>query len=213
MPITFDETEVEYSKIDFSVLTEALKQAGNIREVPKGTLFTAKHDIITVILKGDATIMDSEEDGLAMGHTFKLQPVGLIERYHKNVVLYYHASSQMTVVELTYEAFDKLMLTSFSNALFFSRIMTYLAARLIHIYYERNSDSGYSTIRHMLHRYLYKSEENTIHGEGIAMFILKRTRLSRSYVFQILSGLKTGGYITVQNGKLISINKALPRKF
>lgn len=213
MPITFDQTEVEYSKIDFSVLTEVLKQAGNIRKVPKGTLFTAKPDIITVILEGGATIMDREEDGLAMGHTFKLQPVGLIERYHKNVILYYHANSQMSVVELTYEDFDKVMLTSFSNALFFSRIMSFLAASLIHIYYERNSDSGYSTIRHMLHRYLYKSEDNTIHGEGIAMFILKRTRLSRSYVFQILSGLKTGGYITVQNGKLISINKAIPPKF
>ncbi|MGR7850519.1 helix-turn-helix domain-containing protein [Klebsiella aerogenes] len=88
-----------------------------------------------------------------------------------------------------------------------------MSSRLIHIYYERNNDSGYATIRQMLHRYLYKNEEGTVNNEGIASFILKRTRLSRSYVFQILSGLKSGGYITVKNGKLIAINREIPKRF
>lgn len=91
--------------------------------------------------------------------------------------------------------------------------MSIIAVRLVHAYNERVNDSGYATIREMLHRYLFKVEEGTVTNVGVASFILKRTRLSRSYVFQILSALKQGGYITIHNGRLISIDRDIPERY
>ncbi|EFP3680709.1 Crp/Fnr family transcriptional regulator, partial [Salmonella enterica] len=39
------------------------------------------------------------------------------------------------------------------------------------------------------------------------------SRLSRSMILKILAQLKIGGFIEMENGKLIRINKKLPEKF
>ncbi|MGP6797105.1 helix-turn-helix domain-containing protein, partial [Klebsiella pneumoniae] len=49
--------------------------------------------------------------------------------------------------------------------------------------------------------------------ESLSAFIIKRTNLSRSYVYQVLAALREGGYITVKKGKLISIDRHIPEKF
>ncbi|EOY3994542.1 helix-turn-helix domain-containing protein, partial [Klebsiella aerogenes] len=49
--------------------------------------------------------------------------------------------------------------------------------------------------------------------ESLSAFIIKRTNLSRSYVYQVLAALKEGGYITVKKGQLISIDRKIPDKF
>ncbi|CAI2008160.1 TPA: helix-turn-helix domain-containing protein [Serratia fonticola] len=41
---------------------------------------------------------------------------------------------------------------------------------------------------------------------NVACYILQRTQISRSSVMRIISQLRAGGYITVQNGRLININ-------
>ncbi|WP_227665812.1 helix-turn-helix domain-containing protein [Klebsiella variicola] len=47
----------------------------------------------------------------------------------------------------------------------------------------------------------------------MANFILRRTKMSRSYLFQVLSDLKNGGYITMKNGELFDIVNELPEKY
>ena len=55
----------------------------------------------------------------------------------------------------------------------------------------------------MLSRYLYRGEIDGGQHESLSAFIIKRTNLSRSYVYQVLAALREGGYITVKKGKLI----------
>lgn len=63
---------------------------------------------------------------------------------------------------------------------------------------ERGNLSGFQTIKSMLSRYLYRNEIDYGKRESLSAFIIKRTNLSRSYVYQVLAALKEGGYITVK---------------
>ncbi|HCB2860462.1 TPA: helix-turn-helix domain-containing protein [Klebsiella aerogenes] len=212
MSSLFDTTEQLYTQTDFTLLTRLLTQTGRTLHYERGVTLQPREGEVLVVLRGQMTVSDAAEDGLALGHTFMYMPVGLMERYY-HLPLYYRAETRTTVVQLTAEETDEVFLSTRERAALFSRIMAYMSSTLIHIYYERNNESGYATIREMLHRYMYKAGENTLSNEGIAAFILKRTRLSRSYVFQILAGLKAGGYITVEQGKLVSINRDIPERY
>ncbi|WP_227549855.1 helix-turn-helix domain-containing protein, partial [Klebsiella quasipneumoniae] len=72
---------------------------------------------------------------------------------------------------------------------------------------------SFQTIKSMLSRYLYRAEIDGGQHESLSAFIIKRTNLSRSYVYQVLAALREGGYITVKKGKLISIDRSIPEKF
>ncbi len=208
----FNITEQLYSQTDFSVLDTLLAQNGRELCFERGVTVQPRNGEVLVVTRGQMTVSSSAEDGLALGHTFPYMPVGLMERYY-SLPLYYRAENSTTVVQLTEAETDAVFLSTPERAALFSRIMAYMSTTLVHIYYERNNDSGYATIRDMLHRYMYKAEDNTLNNEGVAAFILKRTRLSRSYVFQILAGLKEGGYITIKQGRLISINHDIPERY
>ncbi|MED7793090.1 helix-turn-helix domain-containing protein [Klebsiella aerogenes] len=212
MSLSFDTTEKNYTKIDFSKLKDKIIKTGREVILPVGMVFRPKESEILIVISGQMTVSNSGHDGLLLGHTFQYMPIGLIERYYQ-LDLYYQVEKEITLIQLTTDEFDEIFFTNPQNAAQLSQILTYMSSALIHIYYERNNDSGYATIRQMLHRYIFKAEQGTLNNEGIASFILKRTRLSRSYVFQILSGLKAGGYITIKNAKLVSINKEIPRRF
>ncbi|MDX6020470.1 helix-turn-helix domain-containing protein [Scandinavium sp. V105_16] len=212
MTLLFDSSEKIYSSIDFSLLKEEFLTVGRELTIQAGMTIRPKKNEILVVLSGQMTVSASQNHELILGHTFPFMPIGLLERNY-NLPLYYHAENDVAFVQLTEEEFDKIVFSDPQHAELLSQILLYMSTTLIHIYYERNNDSGYATIREMLKRYLFKSEDGTLNDEGIASFILKRTRLSRSYVFQILSGLKAGGYITVKNGKLVSINREIPKRF
>lgn len=212
MPLSFDITEKIYTTLDFSALKERVIETGRELIFQQGMTLRPKDGEILIVISGQMTVSNSRNDGLMLGYTFQYMPIGLMERYYQ-LPLYYQVEKETTLIQLTGEEFDEIFFTNPQNAALLSQILTYMSSTLIHIYYERNNDSGYATIRQMLHRYMYKAKEGTLNNEGIASFILKRTRLSRSYVFQILSGLKAGGYITIKNAKLVSINREIPKRF
>ncbi|WP_227505052.1 helix-turn-helix domain-containing protein [Klebsiella aerogenes] len=58
-----------------------------------------------------------------------------------------------------------------------------------------------------------QQDAGVLHDRSLASFILKRTKMSRSYLFKILAELKEGGYIKMENGELIDIAHELPEKF
>ena len=208
----FDRTEEIYSSNDFSSLKEDILRTGRELTFPSGMTIRPKADEILILLSGQMAIPTNQKLELIIGHSFPFIPIGLLERYYEFSV-YYQSEIDTTVIQLTNEEFDKIFYSNPVHAEMLSKILLFMTSRLVHVYYERNNDSGYATIRMMLQRYLYKNEEGTVNNEGIASFILKRTRLSRSYVFQILSALKAGGYITMNNGKLVSINREIPKRF
>lgn len=79
-------------------------------------------------------------------------------------------------------------------------------------HYERGSQTSFQTIKSMLSRYLYRGEIDGGQHESLSAFIIKRTNLSRSYVYQCWPRCARG-YITVKKGKLISIDRHIPEKF
>lgn len=212
MSTSFDITEKLYLLNDFSALKEKLVQTGRELTLQKGMIIRPKENEVLVLLSGQMTASTSQMQELLLGQVFPFVTIGLLERYYE-LTIYYHAEEDATLIQLTYEEFEKIFFNDPQGAEMLCRILAFMSASLIHVYYERNNDSGYATIRQMLYRYLFKVEEEIFHNESIASFILKRTRLSRSYVFQILSGLKAGGYITIKNGKLIAINREIPKRF
>lgn len=212
MTSSFDITEQIYSQTNFEKLIEKLKLTGRILHYTKGVTLQPRKDEILIVLSGQMTVTDSNNEGLAIGHTFSCMPLGLIEHYY-HLSLHYHTETETSAIQLSMEEFNAIFFHTPEFAELLCRIMAYMSSALIHIYYERNNESRYATIREMLQRYMFKAEQGTLGNEGIAAFILKRTRLSRSYVFQVLAGLKAGNYITVLNGKLKSINRDIPERF
>lgn len=212
MPKSFSITENIYAQADFSALKESIVKKGREMILPAGVILRPKENEILMLISGQMTVSNSSSDGLMVGQTFNFMPIGLVERHYK-LPLYYQAENEVTIIQLTTEEFDEIFYQVPKNAELLSQILTFMSSLLIHIYYERNNDSGYATVRQMLHRYMYRMEEGTKFNEGIASFILKRTRLSRSYVFQILSALKSGGYITIKNARLVAINREIPKRF
>lgn len=208
----FEQTEGLYSSIDFHTLNKELLTVGREVSVPAGMIIKPKDDEILCLTKGQMAASINQSLEPLIGHTFPYIPIGLLERYY-SLEIFYQAEVDTSFIQLTWSEFDSFYFRTPQHSEILIKILSFMSASLIHIYYERNNESGYATIRQMLYRYLYKNEDGTLNNEGVASFILKRTHLSRSYVFQILSGLKSGGYITVKNGKLIAINREIPKRF
>ncbi|WP_455427960.1 helix-turn-helix domain-containing protein [Dryocola sp. LX212] len=212
MILQFSEAEELFAKNDFEALKQQLLSVGRKLQYSKGMTIQSGKNEVLVIISGRMLVSTSKKNSLIIGDTVPFFPVGLMEEYYK-IPLFYYIENEATVVQLTVEDFNKLFFYNPEYAQLLTRIMSIISVRLIHAYYERVNDSGYATIREMLHRYLFKIEEGTVINVGVASFILKRTRLSRSYVFQVLSALKRGGYITICNGKLVSINREIPERY
>lgn len=73
--------------------------------------------------------------------------------------------------------------------------------------------SAYDIVRDSL---LYMEQEKAYSLKErytVVKYLQTFSRLSRSMILKILSELKIGGFIDMENGKLIKINKKLPEKF
>ncbi|MBK5143082.1 helix-turn-helix domain-containing protein [Budviciaceae bacterium BWR-B9] len=81
----------------------------------------------------------------------------------------------------------------------------------IKMYEKTISPNNYTFIRTLLMD-LNQSSDAIKNSVTVASYIIKRSGLSRSYVMLVLSELKKGGYIIMEDGKLISIT-SLPVKF
>lgn len=79
-------------------------------------------------------------------------------------------------------------------------------------HYERGSQTSFQTIKSMLSRYLYRGEIDGGQHESLSAFIIKRTNLSRSYVYGCWPRCARGIYHG-EKGKLISIDRHIPEKF
>jgi CRP-like cAMP-binding protein len=59
---------------------------------------------------------------------------------------------------------------------------------------------------------LMNEDENFRRSITVERYIREKTQLSRSGVMRILADLKTGGFIEMEDGRLIKINK-LPARY
>ncbi|HFS5793927.1 TPA: helix-turn-helix domain-containing protein [Citrobacter werkmanii] len=81
----------------------------------------------------------------------------------------------------------------------------------------RASTSGLQSAYEIIRSYLIYMEKETSYAikerYTVVKYMQTFSRLSRSMILKILAQLKIGGFIEMENGKLIKINKKLPEKF
>lgn len=202
-----------YASLDFSPFISLLREAGKTVKFDKGHEIHIKPGQVMTLISGNLTGRKVDQEDFSVGVIPPNFPLGLLEKYYPHAEFEYQAISKCELIVLDADEFEKRAMENEQTRQLFMRIMLHMNMGLLQILYERNASSGYSTIRAMLERYLFRVESDRAYHEGIASFILKRTTFSKSYVFKILSSLKEGGYITVKNGKLISIDKKIPERY
>lgn len=171
----------------------------------KGFIYYVDTGVLSIAVDNDPRII---------GTTIEYMPIGLLERFCPIADFKYSALTATSMLKISMADFDNIFFgesKEYTKEL--AAVLSYMLIFILDVHVERRTDSGYHTIKAMLHRYLYRRSVNTDEKEGIANFIIRRTNLSRSYVFRVLAELKEGQYITVNKGKLISIDRKLPSDY
>lgn len=212
-PMNFEKLHSYYKSLRIDKHIEKIAIKGE-------TLFFAENQKIHLtpgyiffITKGSLSISISGYN-LTIGNTIEYMPVGLMERYCPLVTFEYTGVTNVTIIKLNYEDFDQIFLNSGpETAQELAVILTYMVIFTLELHSERKQPTSYQIIKPMLHRYLYRQNTHQEENEGLATFIIRRTNLSRTHVFRLLAELKNGNYITMENGRLISIDKPLPEEY
>lgn len=148
------------------------------------------------------------EDPRIIGTTIEYMPVGLLEHLCPVVSFNYVALTPAEILKISTSDFERIFFnTSAEYAKELTTILSYMLIVVLDVHVERRTDSGYYTIKAMLRRYLYRRTVNSQENESIANFIIRRTNLSRSYVFRVLAELKEGEYITIKKASLFLLTK------
>ena len=92
-----------------------------------------------------------------------------------------------------------------------SKHLMFMYNRLYNNIMPRGAPTAYEMIRQQL-MLLMNEDENFRRSITVERYIRDKTQLSRSGVMRILADLKAGGYVEMEGGKLIKINK-LPAKY
>lgn len=164
---------------------------------------------IYVPLEGSVAILHAESE-LTIGNAIDFMPIGIMERHCPLVHFDYKCMTPVRVVKISYERFEAVFFNNAESMQALSKIMIFMTIFSLELHSERKQLTSYQTIKPMLYRYLYRAKTYPKESEGLANFIIRRTKLSRTHVFRVLADLKEGGYITMKNGRLVSINKVLP---
>jgi CRP-like cAMP-binding protein len=92
-----------------------------------------------------------------------------------------------------------------------SRQLMFVYSRLYNNVMPQGAPTAYEMIRQQLIK-LMEEDESYRSSVTAERYIREKTQLSRSGVMRILADLKTGGFIEMEEGRLIKINK-LPAKY
>lgn len=199
---------LELNKHQVDVISCAKSFALNANEpliIEPGSIYYVAEGVLSIAM---------DEDPRIIGTTIEYMPVGLLEHLCPVISFNYMTLTAAKILKISTVDFERIFFdTSKGYMKELATILSYMLIVTLDVHVERRTDSGYHTIKAMLRRYLYRRTVNTQENEGIANFIIRRTNLSRSYVFRVLAELKEGQYITVKKGKLISINRTLPHDF
>ena len=209
MGASFESIHLYYKSLNIE------SQVNDVRSNGKELIFAATDELaitpgfIYVPVEGSVAILHAESE-LTIGNAIDYMPIGLMERYCPMLIFEYKCMTSVKVVEISYEKFDEIFFQNAESMQALSSILIFMTIFSLDLHAERKQLTSYQTIKPMLYRYLYRSLAFPNETEGLASFIISRTKLSRTHVFRVLADLKEGGYITMKGGKLISIDKDLP---
>ncbi|MEG5493844.1 helix-turn-helix domain-containing protein [Enterobacter hormaechei] len=211
--MNFQDIHTYYQPLNIGQFFPHMLCKGEALTVAANKKFTVEPGYIYFCTEGSLTIL-MPDDGLNIGNTIEYMPIGLMERYCPLAKYEYRSSAKVKLVRIAWADFDQLFFEGGSERMqALATILTYMSIFTIDLHNERRQVTSYQTIKPMLYRYLYRQETHTGENEGLALFIIKRTNLSRTHVFRVLADLKAGGYITMKRGKLVSIDRPLPEAY
>ncbi|MEF3097839.1 winged helix-turn-helix DNA binding protein [Raoultella ornithinolytica] len=217
----------EYKKIitQDEPIIKSFATPDNIRIIKQGEIFRIENNEIILVLSGvlainmqqpafpeRESITVAHEEPFRVGKAVRGMVLGLVESFGPSVSLQYVAKQDSKIATQCYDDFVEIF-TQKEQFKYLIKMTAFTLTMLLDSYNERNFSNRYNVIRSMIYRYKIQQSEGILHDDSLASFILKRTKISRSYLFQILADLKDGGYIDVRNGKLYSILKELPEKY
>lgn len=208
--VNFQDIHSYYQQLNFDSLLSQIIAEGEPVTVPANKNLAFDAGFIYFCTEGSLSIL-MPENGLNIGNTIELMPIGLMERYCPLAKFDYRSSARVQLVKISWADFDRLFLNGDPERVqALATILTFMSIFTIDLHNERRQMTSYQTIKPMLYRYLYRQNTHKGENEGLALFIIKRTNLSRTHVFRVLADLKAGGYITMKRGKLVSIDRPLP---
>ncbi|WP_434639791.1 helix-turn-helix domain-containing protein [Klebsiella sp. I138] len=211
--MNFQEIHSYYQTLKIDTYLAGITEEGETLSVSINKKLELKAGYIYFCIDGSLSMV-MPDNGLIVGNTIEHMPVGLLERYCPLAKFEYSAVTAVELIKITYEAFDRIFIqNSPQRVQELATIMAYMTIFTIDLHHERRQLTSYQTIRPMLFRYLYRQQAHKGENEGLALFIIKRTNLSRTHVFRVLADLKAGGYITMVRGKLVSIDRPLPEEY
>ena len=210
---SFGDIYDRYQKLTLTTHLPAVIACSETLSLGKDQGFIPQPGYLYFLLQGQMTLAFGDEQNL-VGIVIAHMPLGLLEHYCPSVALYYQCLGECQLAKITASDFERIFFHSSPGYMQEpTTILAYMGIFALDAHYERGSQTSFQTIKSMLSRYLYRSEIDGGQHESLSAFIIKRTNLSRSYVYQVLAALREGGYITVKKGKLISIDRHIPEKF
>lgn len=191
-------------------LMDAFTQSDKIKKitVPKGSTYNLS-DEICCIKQGIFSLYINQGDRL-LGCYEGQVIIGLTNFYAELISFNIKPGQTCTLFTLSVEEARKII-----KAENLSQSVGYILANntnaFFQIYEKVISPNNYTFIRLMLMD-LNQSTDAIKASVTVASYIIKRSGLSRSYVMLVLSELRKGGYIQMDDGKLTSIT-SLPDRF
>lgn len=211
--MNFEDIHSYYQQLNLDSFLPGILSEGETLTVKPHNKLDVQQGYIYFCIEGSLTIL-MPGDGLSIGNTIESMPIGLMERYCPLAKFEYRASASVKLIKISHATFDQLFFHSGPERMQeLATILAYMSIFTIDLHNERGQLTSYQTIKPMLSRYLYRQNTHPEENEGLALFIIKRTNLSRTHVFRVLADLKTGGYITMKRGKLVSIDRPLPEAY
>ncbi|MBK5143080.1 helix-turn-helix domain-containing protein [Budviciaceae bacterium BWR-B9] len=191
-------------------LIDAFARSDKIKKVTvaRGNTYIMS-DEICCIRKGIFSVyMNQGERLLSYGEGQAI--IGLTNFYSEPVHFYIKPGQTSTLFTLTTEEARQIIKTE--NL---SQSIGYILANNTNAFFQMYekviSPNNYTFIRLMLMD-LDQATDAIKASVTVASYIIKRSGLSRSYVMLVLSELRKGGYINMNDGKLTSIT-SLPERF
>lgn len=191
-------------------LLSILTRDEDYRTVPKGSkLFFRQQGVATChFIRQGSVLLARRDDAFSLG--ILSAPIALGFTLPLSEHIYLHTLAQCEIASLPYNTVMALIEEQKAWDLIARHIM-FITNKLF-IYNEMlTAPTSFEILRYQL-LMLIQEPDSVRENTSVYRYILDRTRLSRSSIMKMLSELKKGNYIKLENGKLLSIHH-LPNRF
>lgn len=198
-----DEINILLSFISQNEYTLLTSETGEEIHIPSGDIF--------FLTQGAAEIRHAH-GGSVIAVMDRAFPLGVMERYYSCNQLLYRAMTRCLIFCIKRSAWDGLIHSHKLEEQILT-ISSYAFFAMVRYASEVLSETTYRQIRRLLYLYDRKRELFISSGETVSSYIMARVSISKSQVMKILAELRKGGYISIDKGLLVSINRKLPEHF